>query len=253
VEERILKLVPCLAVASLAAPAFAIFPDNPDTTNLFPFVGKLGNTNAVAIDPYWALTAAHVGGMTLNIGGVDHTAVESFTHPTTDLRLLRFANPLPHYTRIYYGPLPTGTQIALAGHGQTANYTATGWNYIAGSEGVRRWGTNTVDQLANISYSGYNVDAVIYRVLAPGQAGLGPLDSGGGMFVMHNGGWHLAATSAFIFTGPTGQLNEWGAGGGGVYLTSYQGWIQSTVPEPGTMLALAGGGIALILRRRRKA
>jgi hypothetical protein len=244
-----MKLGSSIVAVVVAAPALAVFPDNPDTGGLFPFVGKLGQANAVAINPYWAITVAHVGGMQLNLEGTTYTAVESITHPTADLRLLRFDTVLPHTTSIYYGPI-LGQQVALAGHGQTAEYTTTGWNFLPGTEGIRRVGFNTITNVATRSYSGYTVVGAEYTVLAPGQGGIAPWDSGSGFFVDVGGQWHLAAVSAYIF-GPGGNANVWGAGGGGVYLTEYESWINATVPEPATLAAL-GAGLALLLRRRRR-
>src|SRR4051812_3905589 len=93
------RLVALLAALAPAA-AFAVYPNTgPDA--IFNMVGQFGGASAVAIDPFWVLTAAHVDGGQFVLPGIGtYNVVQDVTHPFADLRLLRVDQAMPVYSRI---------------------------------------------------------------------------------------------------------------------------------------------------------
>lgn len=86
-----------------------------------------------------------------------------------------------------------------------------------------------------------------------GCAGRG--DSGGGVFVHHNGQWRLAGVTAARFARANmGDAHDSSYGNltASVRVWSHRDWIHQTVPEPGSMLALLLGSAGLLFRRRGK-
>jgi secreted trypsin-like serine protease len=85
-----------------------------------------------------------------------------------------------------------------------------------------------------------------------GCAGRG--DSGGGVFVNRDGQWYLAGVTAARFArAGMGDSNDSSYGNltASVRVWSHREWINQTVPEPGSMLALSFGIAGLWLRKRR--
>src|SRR3954468_15270284 len=88
----------CLAIAPTLA--CAVYPNTgPDA--IYNMVGQFGGASAVAIDPFWVLTAAHVDGTTFTLPGVGtFNVVQDVTHPVADLRLLRVDSAIPLFSRV---------------------------------------------------------------------------------------------------------------------------------------------------------
>jgi hypothetical protein len=83
-----------------------------------------------------------------------------------------------------------------------------------------------------------------------------PGDSGGPVFIEEGGIWYIAGVHSFLADpGPptgNGQVDaRYGDIMGSTRVSSYAGWINSVVPEPASMTALAIGLIGLLARRRR--
>ena len=70
---------------------------------------------------------------------------------------------------------------------------------------------------------------------------------------MVNGQYQLAANNTFGFEMGVSPRGGFGDGMGGVLLNSYRDWINSTVPEPGSLALIAAALAGLGLSRRRKA
>jgi len=248
-----------LALSAFAGSAHAIIPDfGPDS--VFTGVGTLGGASCVAIGQNWVITARHVGGMTVNFGSGNVTAIQRFDHELADISLLKFSgNPFTSFYNIDFADR-LGSEATLVGFGQTGTPGVGGIN-ITGGGGIRRKANNVIDLIDEASFgTGSLFDAYIYDLDNPtggiGTLGLGAVanegglwggDSGGGFFV----GGKLVGVNSFVanVVGGSGQ-NDYGDWGGAVRLASYQGWITSTVPEPGSM-AVMGLGIAALIRRRK--
>jgi len=275
-----------LAFACFAAVAQPIVPNvlAPEFTSVVRISSTNGggtNGSGTAINEFFVLTAKHVGGNWIQFGNAGSgaqtfQAVERIAHPTADIALLRFANPLPVFTSILFGD-HLGATATMVGYGASGTLRADGtgydmWPNTSGAPGTRRKGNNVLDERFRILPE-HNFGSGVTNSLnfmfdldgptgngstggpaIAGEASLGPGDSGGGTFRFVNNEWRLIGVNSFIWSVQNdGDYHDWGDGGGIVDLNEYQQWITTNaVPEPGTMLALAGGIAALALRRRRK-
>jgi len=263
-----------------AVPAFslAVFPDNgPDTH--FTSVGTYAGASAVAIDPFWVLTARHIDGgnfSTPELGTFN--VLEDHASPDSDLRLLKVDHAISNYTRISTLDM-TNQEVSLVGFGGTGVTSANGWT-ITGNDGHRHSAVNMVEGMDQISFdpSGNpNWSAWFYELdkpgagnglygsngWIPGEGGIFAGDSGGGWFNTLGGVDYLVATNSAIDDAlPGGTLTDYFQRGYGTRLNDplNVSWITSfvpnafvtPVPEPASMAALGLGALALVRRRRRK-
>jgi len=243
----------------------------------FSYIGS-----ATAISPNWILTAGHnldlndngspTPGLSIsfNLPGFGTYAASSFyTCPSftgfgnpsiqNDLGLIYLANPLP--AGVLYpslnGNLSTGTEILLSGFGRSG-YGNYGYTTMA-SLSDRRIGYNVVNSFQT-DQGGAGFNAVfLYDFSSPattGQPGgslgnnlesiIGPGDSGGPALVADGSGYAIAGVNTFV----EGYGGHFGDIGGGIVLTPYVSWIDSTiasVPEPSVSL-FAILGLAILLR-----
>lgn len=211
--------------------------------------------SAVAIGPNHLLTAGHVGGnpneYTL-IDGVKYTAVESYLPPhdpgrsgPPDLRVIQVDKTLPVYNTLYGGSLASGMKVTLIGYGQDGqDLDFASVQPIAGTEGIGRWGTNTVNRPGLRSSNGNSqlFDMAYFRTNTPYEAMAAQGDSGGGVFIKVDDTWQLAGIISSISPQHTHTF--------AVSLPDYRDWIQSiaVIPEPGVLWALPG--LCLLMRRR---
>ena len=84
-----------------------------------------------------------------------------------------------------------------------------------------------------------------------------PGDSGGPVFVLDGTSWYIAGVHSFIADVglPIGNENpdaRYGDLTGSTRVDLYADWINSTVPEPASMTALAVGLVGVLARRRRR-
>src|SRR4051794_23298586 len=101
------RTLTALALAALSvSPVWAVFgisttPTSSDST--FTWVGQVGSSSGVLIDPHWVLTAGHVGGNTFTLAGNTFTADAVYNHPTADLHLMHFTNTFGGFYPLFSG------------------------------------------------------------------------------------------------------------------------------------------------------
>lgn len=243
--------------------------------------------SGVLINSRWVLTAWHVavgqtaGNMSFNIGGSSRSVSEihllaaasaSFATVAldgTDLALLRLTDEVLGVSTasLYTGGSELNSVVSVAGFGGRG--TGSSGANVGG--GVRSAMRNTVDFYGTPGTNG-GIGGTTTRtgvllmdfdnpdgstavmgsatpVALEGNVAGG--DSGGGLFIEQNGQFLLAGITSFRSTGGNSGYNSLS---GFASVDFNAGWIESTinpVPEPMTLLALAGLG-AMVARRRKK-
>ncbi len=267
-----MKNVALVSFALMSAIGSAVLPGTASDTNnaLFSTVGKVVNlsddtlfASGVAIGPDLILTAKHVGVGNFELPGVGVfspiTGSQRFT-ANGDLLLFRINGTLPNWSPVLVDNI-VGETVTVVGFGSTGvlRTDGSGYNNI-GNAGIRRAAPTTVDFTENVDLGGLGFSQSYLSLLRrAGDAALGSGDSGGGWFVERNGVQYLAGINSFRGTTGTGtnftfssDLDN-GFYSGAVNLNAYQNFLTTNgvavVPEPGTMLALTVGLLAL--RRRR--
>jgi hypothetical protein len=253
------------------------------------FAGASAGSGTVIANGWWVLTAAHVvagallSSISFQIGASTYTAQNVFIHPsypgsgtfpTADIALIELNAPVAGVTpaQIYTGTNEIGKQGHSVGYGLTGT-GITG--YISNTYGTKRAMRNIIDLIifpngtispnGSILLSDFDSPAGTNNSLSPWGSSATPLDlegmgapgdSGGPVFILEGGVWYIAGVHSFIGDlGPpagNGQADaRYGDILGSTRVSSYAGWINSVVPEPASMTALALGLIGLLARRRR--
>lgn len=299
----ILSDVEVVEASSLAAgyDTHSVFSPWSGTGSVSVRVGMRPRTfSGVLIDRRHVLTAAHVlGGATpgdvvfnLNHGGnlthripaatiTVHPDYAGFDprRPNDDLAVIRLVRDVPAdipIYPIYRGVLSRGELITLVGYGGGGD--GVNGAIVPPDPAVRRIGYNRADALiADDEGSGrYEVYQFDFDGPDPASNRMGGLalggnleasvaagDSGSPAFVHDRGGWWLAGINTFEWKASDGRSGVFGAGGGGMLLSAYAGWIDATVLardetplHRGYVLAglcAAGfGGAGLLLARRKR-
>jgi len=251
------------------------------------FTSTSAGSGTVIANGWWVLTAAHVvagaplSSISFQIGAFTYTAQNVFIHPsypggplpTADIALIELNAPVAGVTpaQIYTGTNEIGKQGHSVGYGLTGT-GITG--YISNTYGTKRAMRNIIDLIifpngtispnGTILLSDFDSPGDAYNSLGSGSSatpldleGMGaPGDSGGPVFIEEGGIWYIAGVHSFLadFGPPTGNGQadaRYGDILGSTRVSSYAGWINSVVPEPASMTALAIGLIGLLARRRR--
>jgi len=222
--------------------------------------------SAVAVAPNYLLTAGHVmpSGTTVNqcyttIGGTTYTAVSDITPPddpgqssAPDLCLIKVNKTLPGYNSLYSGSFSYGQSLFLTGYGLTGTYNSSAYYFTlnSGTDGVERWGTNSVYWTPYESGSSMIFGSSAYGVTTTFDAFLGNGDSGGGEFIKAGNDWELAGINDGIYSnGVSGEYYATAA----IDVANYDSWINAniTVPEPSSFTLLAVTSVGLLARRHR--
>ena len=229
------------------------------------FVYNYKGSSGVAIDAYWILTAEHVaddgGTGNLSIGGETYTAMETISHNTKDIALVRYDKVLPGHYNYATDPDFTGSEAIMIGYGNYGVVTQTptsGWWSEPEEENpdVLRWGTNMVDALLPISSSYGTYDMLQTSISGtdteqgqnptPYETGVNTGDSGGGMFAEVGGEWILIGINTLRSPSSSPYDTTYS-----VPVGDYDEWIAANVPEPVTVWLLATLGAVGMLSRRR--
>ena len=263
--------------------------DTLGSTSPFNFVGALSiftgsqtyYGSAVALSPNWVLTAGHNvdfnddgqvdAGLTvsLHLPGVAvqsptsitmHPSFTGFGNPSIhhDLSLFYFEDPIHNdlFTPTLGLSLQVGDVVTLVGFGRSG-YGSYGYTTSA-SLTDRRIGYNTIASL----HPETGGDGLLFRYNFDDPNSLdslgndlesiiGPGDSGGPLLMPWYDGHALVGISTFT----EGYGGRFGDIGGGVALDPYWDWIGeetglTIIPEPGTLLLLLFGFLALRVTRR---
>jgi hypothetical protein len=168
------------------------------------WVGFLGT----AIAPQYFVAAHHVGG---NIGapfvyqGATYLTTAFFDDPDSDLRIWRVCGTFQSYSMLYTNSDETGKALVVFGRGtqrgapvSSAAGVTNGWLWGL-SDGVQRWGQNTVAGVVDGDQSfpipGGRLGSLLRASFDAGglnQATLSTGDSGGGVFLQDGADWKLA-------------------------------------------------------------
>lgn len=225
------------------------------------FVYKYKGSSAVAVDPYWVLTAAHVaddgGSGSLSVDEITYNQLEQVYHADADLALVRFDQALPGYYDLFTGSvIPTGThpELLQVGWGNTGTVSLTSFSNGPGGDGTKRWGSNRADIRTSITVNvGGTAEFVTSDIFLSNfdmgdtayEAGAGSHDSGGGVFIEEGGEWKLAGTMLYL-SGSNPSHN----GVIAAETAMYEGWVKSVIPEPSSSLFMGLIFLGYGLKRR---
>ncbi len=172
----------------------------------------------------------------------DYTETDTAGTTATDLRIWEVDHAKPFHT---YAPLSSGdadlgaTATLFGGGAERGNAVSVGtelkgWQW-GGSDYRQRWGRNVVEGTAD---GGGKYGELLYctfdKLGIPDECHLSTGDSGGGLFVLENGLWRLAA----INLGTDGPFRE-GAAGAAVYAALFdKGGLEEYSDPPPTWTAV---------------
>ncbi len=254
----------------------------------FASVGQINGASGVLISEQWVLTAWHVvvgaqpGNLSFRVNGLDRAVSEvhlladagaNFNDVIVDgrdLALVKLTTSVLDVTAatLYTGNTEIGNSASVVGYGKFGHGTG---GSIGGSGGVKRGMRNMLD-LYTVNLGGGSIGGSTTRtgsILSdfdnntPGGSLTGTSewldmegnvaggDSGGAMFIESNGQYLLAGINSFTAANAGVPEGGYGSLSGFTSVSWNQQWIESTtaVPEPGTMLVLAG--IAAVAARRK--
>lgn len=172
------------------------------------WTGTFGPFTGVPVGPSTFVTAAHIGqspGQWFAWRGQSFRAVSSETDPQSDLRVWHVCGEFPGFAPRVTSDLRVGEGLVILGRGTSRGVEVlgdrglgpelAGWTWGV-NDGVLRWGTNTVDRLAEGSEVGLRGPVVLFDF--DGDAGddecsVSVGDSGGPAWVRRAGEWQLAA------------------------------------------------------------
>lgn len=190
-----------------------------------------------------------------------------------DLVILTLSQALPpevEYYPLWRSTIGSGQGMLMAGYGTTGDgisgYIANSASFTVKRNGVNRADAGQLDDEGSGQMEvwigdfddPYAAGANFLGTESLGndiEASIGPGDSGGPAFVTSadtGDQLYLAATNTFSAEWPNGPVAPFfDSGMGGILIYPYLGWIDSVIPEPGTISLLALGAMALVRRRRR--
>lgn len=273
------SLFVAIVILAATAPASAIVvSDNPGLHEItapsgFDMVGKLNSANGtsgVLIDPWYVLTAKHAVNnflrdnkvITFTIGNVAYTVDNSNStkHATADLAVLKLTVDTGLSGYGLYDVSTYGTEVGqegiLAGYGVSGIGAPDPATY---PKGTNRYGYNEIDDVYTSTESGLVYLQMDFDDPADGGGydGLGIAkevifadgDSGGPTFI-NDGSGNLLVAGIHVGFGE-GENGSYGDTGFDVRVEAYRTWITDQIPEPATLMLIAGG-LPLVLGRKRR-
>jgi hypothetical protein len=259
----ILYLAPTSSIHAITSGTDDVFNTYSSVGYTMGTAGALGSV--VALDPYWALTAAHVvedspaflimGDPIAETEGV-YIFEQVIFHPDyvpgefhDDLALIQLsaADPIVPIPGVVDASFATLSNVDLSGGLLPATATLTGYGLTAvdgtldpGAPLIRRYGVTDTDPFgppAPSSDPGFPYDCSQAMLLCTyGTTGGAPGDSGGAMWLDYGGGEVVAGINSFIFdendlldtpVAPDWTDGYWTVGTSTAY---YEDWITSHVP-----------------------
>ena len=168
------------------------------TIGNFPFAKSLGTP----IAPQFFISAHHVEGTTNDVfifNGLTYHPVAEFLDFDSDLVIWQVAETFPFYAPLYTSSNESNQSVVVLGRGTqrggpvVVSGQTNGWFWVDPSDGVERWGQNTVTSIAN---GGTGIGDLLRCTFDAGagsnECALSDGDSGGGLFIQNNGTWELA-------------------------------------------------------------
>lgn len=208
------------------------------------YIYKYKNCSAVAVDPFWLLTAGHVADDApsgdLLVNGETYTQLEVVFHPTADLALVRYDKAFPGCYPLHTGEIHNGGRgkkfaydpLVMVGYGYPGSVTSTAF-YQGGMPGDKRWGTNRGEGegMININLGGtvgLRSTQCFYTYFDLGEstheAGGNVYDSGGPVFIERDSTWYL--TGILLYRAGTTSFT----GNSMAMIHDYIDWIAGTIP-----------------------
>lgn len=260
-----------LLTLAIAMYAPAILPGT--STTEFPWVGKWGtdtfNTSAVAVGPFWVMTARHTVGSSGNTGWKfklddypeEYRSVLVVRHPTDDIALVKVDKPLPGWYEPYSGGSDVGAIGTMVGYGNTGTWNGSQWQYT-NSYGTKRKGTNrmTFQQFLDLGsvrgtfligdFDGNGIDTWGDGGPTQEEVTLGGGDSGGPTLLLVSGEHKVIGIHSWVGNVSGGPPPpQYGSIWGDIRVAAYANFINSSMDQTAAVsdfevlrgLHLAGG------------
>jgi hypothetical protein len=235
------------------------------------WIGNFNGATGICVGPQWVMSAKHVGGQVGSwfiLRGDAYQVIEERPHPQLDLVLYKMDRALPGFHKIAV-TAALGDPVIMGGFGFTAaaalpNNTGYDWN------GARQetWGANVIEMEGNLWGVRFDPPSSAESVAYESLYALS--DSGGGLFVVAGDGSLQVAGMAVSVSG-YGQA-RYGSMGFCINVINFRNWIMpivdpdtpidSAIQAPTAMreigvdgekeIALAGVGVMVMMRRRRR-
>ena len=169
------------------------------------YEGRFGAYLGTPVAPYYFLTAGHIfqASDTFVFHGDTFQVLQGYYDSATDLCLWRVDRPFATYAPLFQpdasGRAEVGCDLRVFGCGTqrgagsfAPDGTLRGWSW-GGSDYVERWGRSVVSEVVPNGAAWFFLRMGFDAPGLPGEAHLSAGDSGGGVFILQDGLWRLAA------------------------------------------------------------
>jgi hypothetical protein len=268
-------------------PARNLSPPTGDLANSGEqYEGVIGSALATPIAPNYFVTATHIGnvvGDTMAFDGTTYYIDSATSDPSADLTIGHVTTAFPTYAPLYTSTDEVGKSFVVYGLGVdrgdpiTVDGAQKGWAFGT-ADYQESWGTDTVASI-NTDYSSLGPLLVFpFNPTTINSCELAPYDSGGGLFINNAGTWELAGvnygidglfsydasgdspfdaslydTSGLYEQNPDNTYSPAPDAPANSYDTAISqnlAFIDSVVPEPGSVSLLTVAAGSFLLKRR---